>query len=481
MRYSKGVHRAVWRTVVAIGGLLAFLLCACADRKSTESHTPQLELSRTLTPFAASEVIARLPIRTCTEFASVIAALSELTGRDAFASVSIEALVRQALSSARPVCDREAVRETILAGGGAAQTLALSWVADNEPAALAVLKGADEDKSALLLRRRGQILVGQGKTKLALESLLAALALEEETGLRSQVAQLTLRSGDNEAALSLCAGQEAPDCWTVELIALAQLGKRSLLRKRFEVIPLHLKADMAERVLREAKDVEGLVAAADTPAEWLVAAARFRFIEDLATKATLLDRAVLLMPSDAEIYEDLAETREALGQSAEAVAAWDRSTAVSLGNTRARLAAIRILAQSGQEEEALARSALIAKEATEAEGFHLASLAYKYAGDRGKAVLWAERAYKDRPGNGRYVSDLASRLHEAGEQKGAIALLRKLLVCGVSGKAWHRHEIAAQLQKMQGLAAMSLASGAYGCVPVEAAELSEYVESSATP
>jgi hypothetical protein len=81
----------------------------------------------------------------------------------------------------------------------------------------------------------------------------------------------------------------------------------------------------------------------------------------------------------------------------------------------------------------------------------LASLGYHYAGDHKAALKFAERAVASRPGDGRLLFELASRLEEAGKAVKAAEVLSDLLVCGARGQPWHRHEVAARLSKLVGV------------------------------
>ncbi len=460
--------------------LLGISFWACSGdkaRKQQQGVRANTAVLKSTSVLGASEAIAQVEFRTCSDLQSVLGALQELSGLIELNSPSLQALARESVEAARAACSASELRALLPTMQGALPRLIASWVAADEDTALAALSETKTQGSGLLLRRRGELLLARKRPEQALKSLLAALALEEEPALRGQAAHVALLVGQAQRALELCAGHNHEACQDLKITALAKLGNRRRLIAQFRLLPLHRKAEVADRVLASMQDSDELLQGDDTPAPFLVAAAKLCTSDELHKKVALLERALVVMSEDAELWAQLAESREQLGEFQAAVAAWDQAFAVSLGNTRAQLSAIRILAENGWREQALARSQQLAQQASDGDSLHTASLAYKYAGGTKRAVELAAGAAKARPHDGRYRTELASRMVEAGREPEAIFVLRKLLVCGVSGHSWHRHEIAAQLAELRSLAATIGKDGEYGCPAVDGEELREILAS----
>jgi tetratricopeptide (TPR) repeat protein len=224
-----------------------------------------------------------------------------------------------------------------------------------------------------------------------------------------------------------------------------------------------------------------LAAAAVEPE--LAAAVADRLEQDRGPAAALQarERAAAGAPDRAEHHDALARARLDAGQLDAALAAWDRAIVLAPLQPLYRLAPIRALVALGDRDRACARAATIAAGAKDVERLLVASTAAAACGDHARAIELAGAARDRRPGDGRLLFQLGERLADAGDPSAA-AVLVELLVCGASGRAWHRHELAARLvalatEPIATRRVLDALAAPRACTPADPPDLAGYVES----
>lgn len=275
-------------------------------------------------------------------------------------------------------------------------------------------------------------------------------------------------------------------------------GRYASAATRIAAAELPDRPRLAFRAAAEAspESLAALAAAAVEPE--LAAAVADRLEQELGPKAALAarERAAATAPDRAEHHDALARARLANEQLDDALAAWDRAAALAPLQPTYRLSPIRALVALGLPDRACSRAAPLAdaaralaatadatRNATRTiDAFLLASSATAACGDRPRAVELARAALALRPDDGRLAFTLGERLADAADPAAATALTT-LLACGAHGRAWHRHEVAARLlafataTPQHAAHVLAALDAPRLCVPVETADLDDYVAS----
>jgi tetratricopeptide (TPR) repeat protein len=261
-------------------------------------------------------------------------------------------------------------------------------------------------------------------------------------------------------------------------------GRYAAAAARIAAAELPERPALAFRAASDAPPAALAVLAATAAESELAAAVADRLEQDRGPEAALAarERAAADAPDRAEHHDALARARLATGQREAALAAWDRAAELAPLQPLYQLVPIRALVALGDRERACARArAIAAAAANQIERLLVAASAAAACGDHPRAIELARVARDQRPRDGRLVFNLGERLADAGDPTAA-SVLAELLICGASGRAWHRHELAARLVA---IAADPEASrrvrealdAPRACPPVATEELTGYLES----
>lgn len=424
----------------------------------------------------ASNLIANATFKGCSELVAGLSGLdARPTGRQ-FDPRTFRGLVEELLQAAHSTCSGQALRAALKEPGiGTAQQLALSLVEEDASRSLRVV--AKDGGNAALVTRRSELLFQLERHEEARAALIASISIHDDDELRATAARLTLAAGQPEQALLLCSAEDVPELQAVRVGALASLARYEDVYLALQAAPLHVRSELAEQAARFARSPLKMVESASAPPLLVLAVAQSMAEAQPAKSLELRIRAASLLPSDADVHVDLAESLEAQGRDKEAIVAWDRAAAIAPEAERATLAAIRLLAESGGAKQALKRAARLQAKATasqEADDWRLASLAHKYAGSSTSAAALAKLALNARPSDGRLASELASRQEEANQIQEAKTTLTSLLVCGAHGRPWHRHEIMARLTALAKVEEIKELTAKPTCKVVEPEDLAAY-------
>ena len=438
-------------------------------------------LVRVETPLSASAALRSAKFENCADVLAVLSSLDKRNGSDQFDAQTTRGLIEETLVEARVACPKKDQKKFLnKQARGEAANVALSLMESDPQVALDLLSSAAA--SALVLRRRAQLFFKLEQHQAGRDALAASLRFEDNTKVRVRVARMLTLDGEADDALQLCKGHDGDDFGVPRAGAFAALGQYKDAIRQIDQSPLHLRQDVAEEAARFALDPAAFASENLAGAELLVAL-RIRLGPKLSDGgAQLLQRAALLKPEDGDLWIELATLLETTARPMEAVAAWDKAAQYTPGAERPILAPIRILRDEGLSTKAASRAAALAERATgsgasSAEGMRLASLGYHYAGDHKAALKFAERAVASRPGDGRLLFELASRLEEAGNAGKAAEVLSDLLVCGARGQPWHRHEVAARLSKLVGVDSQDehISKSKITCGVVDAEDLRQHL------
>ncbi len=444
-----GCGRAFWSALLPFAVILGGGSCSKKTEAERVAPSPLYQsILDSASGFSISELLAGAKFQNCDDVEEVLRGLDARLAKASLPSVALFALLRELLHYSRAQCSSEMLRKT-LSGKGVASSLVVSMVAADPALALSALQGRGE---VAILRRRGELLFGMNRPEEALADLLLALEEEDTDAQRARASRLLSQMGRPAAGLTLCSKNTSSECLRARFVAWTKMGAREEALRGFSSLALHLKMEVAQDMVAGWPDWRGLLNE-KMPSELLVAMAERagrepETAQNLKLAWEAYQRAYVASPEDADIAMAYAESCERMGKLVEAVAAWDAAASIATASVRPVLASIRILAEKGKGAQALARADRLAHGAKTAQSLHLASLGYKYAKAPRKAVDMASLALAARPQDGRLWSELASRWQEAGEPKRAEKVLRTLLVCGVAGSAWHRHDLLARLQAL---------------------------------
>jgi len=443
--------------------LIPLLVAGCSAKRDAERRQSNDVLAKALqeskTPLRASQTIAKAEFPSCASLEQGLVALEDGRWRGS----AMRGLVEEMLQRGQGLCD---ATKTAAWRPGVATSLARSLM--EEDAARAVAALTEAPRAAVVLQRRAELYFAMGRDAEGREVLIDSLVLDDDSEVRALAARLIRLSGDPKRAFSLCQGHEGDAIALERVAALSALGRTDEVHRELANAAIHTRPELAVAAIGASKNVEELVELPAGP-EVLLAAARAEGISS-STAARLLRRATELDGQDADLWIALAEAEELAGEPRAAIAAWDRAAALAPGAQRPVLAPIRLLSSMGDDAKAVFRAQKLsvdARSTKNAEALHLASLAFRYAGDRPGAVTHAEEALALRPGEGRLQSELAHRLDEANRIPEAAKVLSKLLVCGSRGRPWHRHEVAARLVALVGADAVATEIAAVACDVVD--------------
>jgi tetratricopeptide (TPR) repeat protein len=464
--------------------LVVVLCIACASDKKepteAEIESPLGDLlSKVKTPLSASSALRTADFKNCNDLLAVLHSLDARNESAPFASRATMGIIEESLEKAGVACPKKYQKKILVEHKKSpAAALAFSLIESDLQVALDHLSAASD--SAAILQRRAQLFFKLEQHRAGRDALAASLRFESDPKTRVRVARMLTLDGEPEAALTLCEGQEDEGFGVPRAGAFAALGKYKESIQQIDQAPLHLRQEIAEEAARFALDPVQFASEKLASAEVLVAL-RTRMGEQLADGgAELLQRAALLKPEDGDLWIALATLLESTARPMEAVGAWDQAAKFTPGAERPILAPIRLLREEGRSKEALLRARALAdaakgSDAAAAEGMRMASLAFHYAGDAKRALEYARRAVTSRPGDGRLLFELSSRLEAAGKAEEAARVLSDLLVCGARGQVWHRHEVAARLSKLVGADALDehISKSEITCAVVDAEDLKQ--------
>ena len=424
----------VRRVVIALG----IAACSAPDRDREARELAALDV-------AEASARVRALVDSCPGFTRALDRMTRLSGR------VLAGLVDDAVEAARPKCPAplNAAR-----GKTAAHQLARARLL--EPAdALAVLEVRSREPAIRL--RRAELLDATRQPAAALAELATITTLDDE----ARALQRSL----------------------VVAVAAAS-GKGAEVARAIAEAPVQDRPGLANRAVAEAPPTALDALVADASLEVAVAIGdRLERERGPAAAVAARTRAAALAPDDADVHDKLALALVGAKRLDDAIAAWDRAAALVPAQPSYRIAPVRALVLADQRDRARARVAALAtaaRAANDPEELATASNAAS-AVDPALAVALAREARDHKPGDGRFVFQLAARLAEAGEVAASAATYGDLLVCGTHGRPWHRHEIAGkliELAKDKPTAQLVIAAldAKRACAPVEPADLATYVE-----
>ncbi len=431
---------------------------------------------------SASNALRAAPIKSCLDLGEALSALASRDGKQPFRSQETRALIEESLQAARASCAAKQALQHLsaLPAKGSSQQevlhVARSLVCADPREALEQLQEAPA--SALVRRRRAQLLSELGQSDRALSELIDSLADEDDEQERAHAARLALIAGQAALALSLAEGSPSLLVRREKSAALAALGRDEQVIAELVACPLDQRAELALYVVQHALHWQALASAPGAPPELLLALAREKTGELDDKGAALLESASQRSPEDADILLELAAVQEAIGRRSDAILSLDRAALLAPQNEHAQLAPIRLLVESNEPRLALQRCLERARQGRKkgsAEELRMASLACKYAQSMALASALANEALLARPGDGRLHSELAMRLQEEGQIEQAAQSLAELLVCGAHGHPWHRHEISARLAALVDANTMQALVAALPCPHVDDEDLQQYL------
>ena len=456
------MHRPAAQLLIHL--LIPLLIAGCSSKRDAERRQGRDVLAKGLqesrTPLGASLIIAEAEFSSCASLEQGLAALEDGPWRGS----AMRGLVEEMLQRGYGLCD---ATKTAAWRPGVATSLARSLMEEDAARAVATLTKAP--RAAVVLQRRAELYFAMGRDAEGREILIDSLRLDDDNEVRALAARLIRLSGDPERARSLCQGYESDVIAPQRVAALSALGRADEVHRELANAAIHIRPELAVAAIGASKNVEELVALPTAGPEVLLAAARAEGISSTIA-VRVLRRATELDRQNADLWIALAEAEEVEGEIPAAIAAWDRAAALAPGAQRPVLAPIRLLASVGDNAKAVLRALKLSADARakkNAEALHLASLAFRYAGDVSRAVAHAEEAVALRPGEGRLQSELAHRLEEAERVPEAAKVLSRLLVCGSRGRPWHRHEVAARLVALVGADAVATEVAAVACAVVD--------------
>ncbi len=334
--------------------------------------------------------------------------------------------------------------------GGIAHQLARARIADERPdVALGELPSLLHPAIAV---RRSELLDRLGRTHDAAAALAPALVTDEQARARHALLAVSAAAKNNDPTSVLRALASAP------IVDRPRLAHRAV-------------ADASEAFLDALAqdDVELATAVAD----------RLEQSKGPAAARAARERAVELEPNVAEHWDAVARSRIAAGAIDEALAAWDRATAIAPAQPSFRIMPVRALVIAGEGARATQRAhelASVARSSSDVELVVTASNAAAAAADRTLGIELARLARSRRPADGRLAFLVAQRLAESSDIGAAADAYAELLVCGAHGRAWHRHEVAARLAALGDPPIVTSAVTAKrSCTAVESADLDTYV------
>jgi hypothetical protein len=416
------------------------VIAACrggADREARELATLDI---------AAASVRVRAMVDSCDGFARALDGLTKTHGE------ALAGLVDEAVTAARGRC-ADPVRA--IAGGEAPHQLARSLLADPNA-----------------------------------EQALAALAVDErEPAVRARRADLLDRMGSpDEALAALGDGSDEPAKRSLFAVAAAARERRFAEAARaIATAPVVERPPLAYRAAAEVDpgELDALAAAAIEPELAVAAADRLEREHGPAAALAAREGAAQFATDRAEPQDALARARLAVGRARDAVAAWDRASALAPAQPSYRLAAVRALAGLGDAPAARARVAAwvaAARRTGDVDELLAASTAAQALPDFPLSIALARDAHARRPTDGRLAFELAARLADAGERAAAAQAYVELLSCGAHAQPWHRHEVAARLVALANDATsiqvvLSALDTTPSCAPVDRDDLTRYLTS----
>jgi hypothetical protein len=371
-----------------------------------------------------------------------------LTATEAGPATEISSRVDAALVAARGSCGdlakATADRDTI------AFQLARAKLADAHPdAALAELRSLLHPAIAL---QRAELLDRMHRTREAAAALAPALAVDANARDRFTLLRVSAAAAANDAA------------GVARAIAAAPAADRPRL---------------AHRAVADA-DASLLDVLAHDDAELAAAVGeRLEQAKGPAAARTARERAVVLEPDVADHWDALGRARIASGAIDDALAAWDRASAIAPAQPAYRIAPVQALVIAGERERAKQRANALAEVASASADVELvvtASNAAAAAGDTSLGIKLSRLARSRRPSDGRLAFLVGQRLAEAGDTRASAETYAELLICGAHARPWHRHEVAARLVALGDRALVrDVLAAKRSCEPIDPADLATYV------